>query len=402
MKPRTIAIAAAGGLVVTALAIGAVLGISHLLTRSPQTAPLANRDGGLKEMPPFVGGGAPPRIAVDFAPPAFDDAVVVEPFGAGAPVKPIERIADLRGAAPAGREAKLSVPLTHENLTVFLVRGPGKAAANVITLQEALDANLATVHEGLSISNRSDKALFVQAGDIVKGGTQDRVLPYDYLSPAGASRFPVAALCVESGRSFARAGEASSYFEMSCERLPTTNLRLAAYRRAQGEVWAGVARTQEELGRVLGASVRASLSSTSLQLTLEHPVVKDATSECVNKLLPSILKEEDAVGMVVVVNGKIQSADIYGSADLFRKMSPKLLRAAAVERLTLRDRSKATVPSPEAVQAFLDVPESARASEMTGSGRLRMITQETSGAALFDACDRDAGNAVIHRTVLAR
>ncbi len=67
-----------------------------------------------------------------------------------------------------------------------------------LILQEALEQKKAVVYETksvneLSIENRSDQDIYVQAGDIVKGGQQDRVLAVDLIVPPGLGRMPIAA-----------------------------------------------------------------------------------------------------------------------------------------------------------------------------------------------------------------
>src|SRR5215471_15850240 len=100
------------------------------------------------------------------------------------------------GQAPVS-EWNLSEPCTYRNLAVFLIRGkdthPDK---KLLTLQEALAEKKIIVHETgrvneLSVQNVSeDAAVFIQAGDIVKGGRQDRVLAYDLIVPAQSGRVP--------------------------------------------------------------------------------------------------------------------------------------------------------------------------------------------------------------------
>src|SRR5207302_376777 len=92
----------------------------------------------------------------------------------------------------------------------------------IVTLQEAIANNQAVVHDTghlLTIDNHGHAALFIQAGDIVKGGNQDRTIPYDMLIPANTQGVSVAALCVEQGRSQPRGNEASASFATSTEQL---------------------------------------------------------------------------------------------------------------------------------------------------------------------------------------
>src|SRR5258708_4910382 len=74
---------------------------------------------------------------------------------------------------------KLSGPYTHDNLSIFLIHGEDQLKDKVfLTLQEALAQKKVVVHETknvneLAIENVSaSEEVFVQAGDIVKGGQQ--------------------------------------------------------------------------------------------------------------------------------------------------------------------------------------------------------------------------------------
>ena len=74
-------------------------------------------------------------------------------------------------------------PFTHENLSIFLLRGSDALdGSRFIPLDEALEQKCVTVHETgnvgqLEVENLSDSLdLYIQAGDVVKGGRQDRTL----------------------------------------------------------------------------------------------------------------------------------------------------------------------------------------------------------------------------------
>src|SRR5438445_44574 len=100
---------------------------------------------------------------------------------------------------------ELSGPYVYENLTIFLIHGTDELTGKLfVPLQEAMERKLVIVHETsevneLTIENVSQtEEVFVQAGDIVKGGQQDRVLAVDLIIPAHSGKMPIAAFCVES------------------------------------------------------------------------------------------------------------------------------------------------------------------------------------------------------------
>src|SRR5690349_23420732 len=155
-------------------------------------------------------------------------------------------------SVPAGYS--ISGPYTHKNLTVFLVHGkdllPGK---NFLTLQEALAQKKVRVYETkdvneLAIRNFSNQDVYVQAGDIVRGGDQDRMISIDFIVPPRSGRMPIAAFCVESGRWSRRGDEQNAEFSSSVNMMATKDLKLAAKReRSQEAVWKNVKAAQEKL-----------------------------------------------------------------------------------------------------------------------------------------------------------
>ncbi len=112
------------------------------------------------------------------------------------------------GAAPpaSGPDYRLSGPFSHDNLAVFFLHGPDPIQGKkFLTLDEALRARKVIVHETkqvhqLAIENVSTEEVFVQAGDIVKGGQQDRTIANDLVVPPRSGKVPLASFCVEQGR----------------------------------------------------------------------------------------------------------------------------------------------------------------------------------------------------------
>src|SRR5205814_5729749 len=99
--------------------------------------------------------------------------------------------------------------------SVYLLHGQSakSSAAGLLTLQEAMDQKKVVVYETgkvneLSIENTSSQDVYVQSGDIVKGGRQDRVLSTDLVLPPHSGKLSIAAFCVEHGRWTKRGNEA--------------------------------------------------------------------------------------------------------------------------------------------------------------------------------------------------
>ena len=389
MRPQTLALIVAS--TVTGLFLTAV-GIVAIGQFMPPSAP----------QPAFQNQ---PQVAFQFngvpvAPLAELDFPIEEPQ-----FLPPAELPRVRAFVPAS-DYVLSGPHGHGNLAIYLIHGEDKIPGQkIMTLQEGLDQGLAVVHDTgatLRIDNRANVPLFIQSGDIVKGGNQDRTLPSDMLISARKSQVPMNALCVESGRSFPRGNELSASFQTSNEQLPGRTLRLAAIGNQQAQVWSNVQALQANLARNVGGSVQAPASATSLQLTLEHPRVQRAVQDYLADLANVANGKNDAIGYAVVINGNIQSADVYASSALFQKLWPKLLKASAVEAIAERQPGARPAPTARDVQAFLAAAEKGQPAAAPNGNRGMSVRLETARQLLIDTCDPAQDFAVLHRSVIAK
>src|SRR5580704_19602050 len=98
-------------------------------------------------------------------------------------------VAQLAGGsanAEPGDDYRLSGPEVHENLAIYFVHGKSRSGPVPLTLAEALAKKTVVVREigqvnELQVENTGSEEIFVQSGDIVKGGQQDRVLSVSLL-----------------------------------------------------------------------------------------------------------------------------------------------------------------------------------------------------------------------------
>ena len=302
---------------------------------------------------------------------------------------------------------KITGPTTHDNLAVYLIHGADRVKGKTyLTLQEALAQKKAIVRETgnvnqLVVENTSaDADIYIQAGDIVKGGKQDRALGTDLILES-KSKTPIASFCVEQGRWTKRGKESSEQFGAAADQVASKELKLAVkQKKAQGEVWKSVAEAQSKLSGKLGAPVAARESTSSLQLTLENKKVKASTASYIAALGTMIDGAPDAIGFSFAVNGRISSTDIYGSHELFKKMWPKLLKSAAIEAVAEAEKGQTfESPSSEKVEAAIADAETGTASEEKLTARVKSVTRESKANVLFETHDKDA---MVHRNYVAK
>jgi hypothetical protein len=311
----------------------------------------------------------------------------------------------------------ISQPYVCDNLAIFLIRGEEKLPdAMLLTLQEALEQKKLIVHETgnvneLAIENLSFDEVYVQAGDIVKGGLQDRVFAYDMIVSAHSGMIPIGAFCVERGRWRPRKAEtgemeSSDQFRSSAERVHTRDLKVAVMSsRSQGEVWNKVSEAQDKLGAKLGGSVKARRSATSLQLTLEDEKIDQRVKRYIRELSPIIdgVDGANVIGYAFAINGKVNSADLYGSKSLFRKLWPKLLKSSAVEAVAEFEEGKSfsAVTANDVISYLNDAAPQAPVEQRVTS-RIRLSTRETGRTISQDTSDLERNGAWVHRSCLVK
>ena len=310
--------------------------------------------------------------------------------------------------APASNY-RLSGPYTYKNLTVFLVHGKDRTTKTFLTLQEALAQKKVRVYETkdvneLAIRNLSNQDIYVQAGDIVRGGDQDRMISVDFIVPPRSGRMPIAAFCVEEGRWNKRGTETSSSFSSSDNSIAMKELKIAAKsENSQAAVWQNVTLAQEKLGRNLNVVVNSAASETSYELSLENSKVKATAATYINALGKIVRNKPDVIGYVFAINGEINSADVYASRGLFTKLWPKLLKASAVEAIAeLQQNAEVKPVADETVHEFLVESEKPAAATKQVTNRVTMVTREDAKNIFFETQDRRDNDNWVHRNYIRK
>ena len=347
------------------------------------------------------------------------------------------------GVAFADTAPRVSEPKVHDNLAIYLVHGPSAPGPVPLTLQEAIVSGHVLVNETgnvneLTIENSGTAEIFIQAGDIVKGGKQDRVLTVSMVLQPKSGKVPIASYCVEQGRWTGRGKEDVARFNSANEAMPSRMALLAMSAppakpaapppsaaapsngttqrflgadavgsdtsTRQHKVWGEVARMQDKLKSGLGGeAVAAAQSATSLQLSLENEKLKAAREGYIKALQPAGEAGDDVIGYIVAINGEITSANIYPSNGLFRKMWGKQLAASVTEAIGERDKKTAEgkpAPLPKSAEAFLAAAEGGKAETRATVAGMQQETRDAERS-LYNETKRSDGR-WIYRNYLAK
>lgn len=308
--------------------------------------------------------------------------------------------------APAGEVSstspyKVLAPIRHGILTVFpVVAAASHDTQQFLTLDEGLRSGDVVVsetgnieplvrprHPGIPIRppgggaqvnrlvlvNNSKHPLILLAGEIVTGGKQDRVIGKDRLVPAESDPIDLSVFCVEPGRWTATNANFGSFGAAMAQ--PAVRARAMAEKN-QEMVWSEVRKAQGSVAAQLSPPMAAVVGGTSSYAgVLQNDEVKrklDSVAEPIQRDYESVIKQlrdRNAVGVVVAVNGEIIWADIFASTSLLEKYWPKLVRSYAAEAFVTGAKSREA--DLKSAQKFLDDLDSRREVVETEPGLFR-------------------------------
>jgi RNA polymerase sigma-70 factor (ECF subfamily) len=228
----------------------------------------------------------------------------------------------------------VELPQRHGALEVFPLHWPVASHLDYATLDEALEARSVEITEfteaaqvpRIKIVNRTNRMVFLMAGEHLVGGKQNRVLNASIMVPPH-TEMPLPVTCVEHGRwgyssSVFSSAHSSSHHKL---RAMMSEQAVRSYRRA-GVPSADQAAVWREVSRKMRAMCSRSSSDTLQAMFFD----------CDRKLTEWAHKfpaPTGCNGAVFVVAGVIAGADLFGSPDTLRKLWPKLVRSCAIDAL---------------------------------------------------------------------
>ena len=304
---------------------------------------------------------------------------------------------DLGEAGQAGSNYKVLAPISRGNLTIFpVVADRTHDTQNFLTLDEGIRSGEVVVSEAGSVRplvrgheryipsggaevnrlvlvNNSDRPLILLAGEIVTGGKQDRVVGKDRIVPSKSDPIDLSVFCVEPERWVA---SKPSFGSFSSQMAQPSVRRSAMADKNQQKVWSEVHSASESLGMAASPpAARAMAQTSSYAGVMANDEVKrrvDAVALPIEQSYLGLmreLRERNAVGVVVAVNGRIIWTDMFASTALLEKYWPKLIRSYAAEALTQGKNSEQL--NEKDAQAFLQDFGARHETEETEPGVFR-------------------------------
>jgi hypothetical protein len=283
-----------------------------------------------------------------------------------------------------GTSYKVTGPYEHANLAVFLLHAGSQDDRDFITLDQGLKDGVVKVTEqkesrvgALQIENESEYPLFLQEGDRLQGGKQDRTIIASMVVPPQSGKMPVPTFCIERSR-WQESAKGAVFEPTANAAFAPKDVRVAAkIDKNQTGVWENV---RQQKASAQKAALAGSTNS-SLNETLDAPEVKKLSDEFAEALKSVLEDHPDAVGVAIAVNGNIQEVNVYPNHKLLGKLYPRLLQSYALQATLEKDKASDAKPvaHEEIVKFIADSKEKSKRQEQIDA-RNRLDISELEGS----------------------
>jgi len=211
----------------------------------------------------------------------------------------------------------------------------------------------------LYAKNTSKDIIYIMAGEVVKGGKQDRIVGEDIVLSPGEEK-NIDAFCVESGRWQQKSSGSNFTGYMN---VSSNSIRKAAIvDKDQSLVW-------EKVGQITGSNNANSRTSAYTELENSETYKKEL-NEYLKKFESVWNKDANVVGIIAVTGDTVIACDIFATHDLFVNSYNNLLHSYITEALT---NGKEVSISNTEVQKYLDQflnDESSQEENLKGKGAI--------------------------------
>jgi hypothetical protein len=261
----------------------------------------------------------------------------------------------------------------------------------------------------LVVINTSEKPLYLMPGETIMGGSQDRTIGRELVIQPDGKPIPIDVFCVESGRWGLRSEDQTQQFvgnlslviantwdvqEDDLEQAAADanrgkfiasagvlnkDARLAVQAaKDQSKVWDEVARQNAASG--------VEIETGAFTANYANPQAAERFEPYREALLSPVQETEHVVGVIVAINGKVDSLDVFESTPLFTRLWPKLLGSYSLDAASRSQETVAEQPcSRRQARAFLVEATSAEIAESETKDGVALVRRAGERVTSFQA-----------------
>jgi len=367
--------------------------------------------------------GSPTVPAPDSAPDPF-----ATPGPAATAQRPTQPVAE-PVATPAPPAADPFATPTQQLTPVTAANSNNGAATESAQQSGAQQLAAGNSVNELLVINRSDRPLYLMPGEVIIGGDQDRTIAEELVIAPGGKPTAIDVFCVEHGRWGGRTQSEYAQVVAQAAADGQTNALAVERRAASGSendsqslslvVSASQIAEQANSGKFVGSvgslnkPVRLAVQADGVQGKVWDEVANQnlkgavrastgtfaanySEAEATERFTPFLTQLQEpvvatpnVVGVIVAVNGEIESLDVFESTPLFKKLWPKLLKSYALDASLAEpvkvDARTATV---EDAHRFMRDIAMAKSKQEDAQGELAITRSENDNVLAFSVHER--------------
>lgn len=258
--------------------------------------------------------------------------------------------------------------LTYKNLRLYPIYAKedfaesGKQYGKYLSLEKALKDDKVSVSEKsmeaqgsdevnkLFVENLSSDTVLLLAGEVVKGGKQDRTLAKDVVLPPGKGKVDLDVFCVEQGRwtekdenrAAGKPNEEKKFKQVTSMVKPSVR-KNATVEKEQTKVWQKVEEANVKAGNQSGTSAYTAFDENTDYRQQEREYL-----EFFRRNLPD---DERLLGVLAVTGDRVIGCDVFATRQLFLNAWGNLLPSFINE--AIYDGAPVTI-SEATVKAYAD------------------------------------------------
>ena len=246
---------------------------------------------------------------------------------------------------------------TYKNLRLFPIYAnetfmeAHKDVGKYISLQKALEGKKVAITETVNnthgeesgsasvntlfIENTSSDSIFLMAGEIVKGGQQDRVLAQDMILPPKSGKKDISVFCVEHGRwSYTNESEKAGKTFYGYSKITSNNIRKTAIvDKSQQKVWDKVADVTAK---------NSATSETGTYTALDTSKKYNKELKGYTDYFKAMMKtQSNVIGVIACTGDKVIGCDMFATPVMFNEHLDGLLNSYTTEAMTNGTAAKA-------------------------------------------------------------
>ncbi len=247
----------------------------------------------------------------------------------------------LDGHKDIGRFTLLKEAISTQKITISETGAASQNNLNNVNVQSNMSGEVSGTVNTLFAKNNSQDTIFIMAGEVVKGGKQDRVIGQDIVLAPGEEK-DLSAFCVEKSRWSTKEGNGgkfTDYYQVSSMDIR----KVVTKDKDQHEVWKKVDEHTEK-----NKATSDTKAYTNLENSKEY---QQKVKAYIDAFGDAFKDDERVIGVIAVTGDKVIGVDMFATHDLFIRSYPNLLHSYVGHAIT--NGEEVTITNND-VYAYLD------------------------------------------------